>query len=244
MTNQQPTSVASLVQETAWVHRLARRLVRDEHLAADVAQDALVVGLRGSAPDDPAVTPRGWLAGIARRLALQALRRRREREIRELLAARVGTEDVEQRSAERLRVHEVLARAVRELPEPYRTAVTLRFFEGQSPAAIARTRGHTAEAVRQHVHRGLGMLRKTLDGEFGDRRAWLLAFVSLGLDRPRGPALPIALTSLAAIVVLIALAVVVAVAWLQRNPEAPAATPPAIVAGEETAWSSHGGEVP
>ncbi|HEX6812741.1 MAG TPA: sigma-70 family RNA polymerase sigma factor [Planctomycetota bacterium] len=245
MTNEPSTSVPSLVQETAWIHRLARRLVRDEHLAADVAQDALVVGLHGSAPDDPAVTPRGWLAGIARTLAVQALRRRREREIRELLAARVGTEDVEQRSAERLRVHEVLARAVRELPEPYRTAVTLRFFEGHSPAAIARTRGHTPEAVRQHVHRGLGMLRKTLDGEFGDRRAWVLAFVSLGLDRPRGPALPVAPTSLAALVVLAALAVVVAVAWLQRSPEAPEAAPPAIVVHDESAWMTHGsGEAP
>jgi RNA polymerase sigma factor (sigma-70 family) len=243
MTNQQPMSVPSLVQETAWVHRLARRLVRDEHLAADVAQDALVVGLGGRAPADPAVTPRGWLAGIARRLALQALRRRREREIRELLAARVGADDVEQRSVERLRVHEVLARAVRELPEPYRTAVTLRFFEGHSPAAIARTRGHTAEAVRQHVHRGLGMVRQQLDTEFGDRRAWLLAFVWLGLDRPIGPTLPVALTSLAAVVMLMALAVVVAVAWLQRHPDGPATAPPTL-ASDETVWSAPGGEIP
>jgi len=246
MTTELPVSAPSLVQETAWLHRLARRLVRDEHLAADVAQDALIVGLGAKAPDDPAVTSRGWLAGIARRLALQAVRRRREREVRELIAARVADGAVETRAAERLRVHELLARAVRELPEPYRTAVALRFFEGLSPAAIARTRGHTPEAVRQHVHRGLGMLRHKLDAEFGDRRAWLLAFVSLGLDRLRGPALPVPAATLGVIgVVLLALGVVVAVAWSKRQPAEPELAPPAVDVVGDPVWSSAGsGEPP
>ena len=33
MTTNRPIAAASLGQETAWVHRLARQLVRDEHLA-------------------------------------------------------------------------------------------------------------------------------------------------------------------------------------------------------------------
>ena len=240
MTDPRPIPAASLVHETAWVHRLARRLVRDEHLAADVAQEALVIGLDGAAPDDPQVTPRGWLAGIARRLAQQAVRRRREREVRELLAARPDAEDPERRAAERLRVHEVLARAVGSLPEPYRTAVALRFFEGRSPAAIARQRGHTPEAVRQHVHRGLGMLRARLDAELGDRRAWLVLFGELGLVRPGQP-LPFVALAFA----LVAVAVVVVAAWSARVPPAPSAPPapnapaaPADAVPDAATWSA------
>ncbi len=239
MSSTKPIPAASLVQETAWVHRLARQLVRDPHLAADVAQDTLVAGLHREGPDDPAVTPRGWLAGIARRLALQALRRRREREVRELLAARTGAGDPERRAAERLHVHETLARAVRALREPYRTAVTLRFFEGRSAAAIARQRGHTPDAVRQHVHRGLGMLRRQLDAELGDRRAWIVLFGELGLVRPGQP-LPVPFVALA--VALLAVAVVVVAAWSSRaagEPPTPAPAPaPAPAPPDPASWSS------
>lgn len=242
MNSSNPIPAASLVHETAWVHRLARQLVRDEHLAADVAQDALVTGLDGAAPDDPAVTPRGWLAGITRRLALQSLRRRREREVRELLAARSEAEDPEGRAVERLRVHEVLTRAVRELPEPYRTAVTLRFFEGLAAAAIGRARGHTPEVVRQHVHRGLGMLRRQLDAEFGDRRAWLLVFTKLALPRPVLPwlLLPAATMPAAMLTIaLLAVAIVVVTAWSSSVPTTPVdPTAPVTAAPDPATWST------
>lgn len=232
------------------MHGLARHLVRDEHLAADVAQDALVVGLDGASPSEPAVTSRSWLAGITRRLALQALRKRREREVRELLAARSRDVDPERRAAERLHAHEVLSRAVRELPEPYRTAVTLRFFEGRSPRAIARLRDQSPELVRQHVHRGLGMLRQKLDHEFGDRNAWHAMFAWHGLGRPFVPGLPVSITwpgLLAIVVAALAVSVVVGVAWGGRGDEpaadAGSATPPTPVPPEPAPWSSQRGAV-
>jgi RNA polymerase sigma factor (sigma-70 family) len=210
-----------LLAETAWVHGLARSLLRDEHLAADIAQDALVVGLSRPAPDaaPDAVPGRGWLAGITRRLAAQAVRRRRERELRDLLAARPAAGDPEQRAAERLRVHELLTRAVRELPEPYRTAVTLRFFDGRSPRAIAKLRGQTPATARQHVHRGLAMLRSRLDREFGQRRGWLAAFAALGLGAPPLPWLPFATQAglVRALVVALAVAAVAGTAWFARS---------------------------
>lgn len=244
-TRSEPIPAGALAQETAWVHGLARHLVRDEHLAADVAQDALVVGLHGAAPAVAGTNSRGWLAGITRRLALQALRKRREREVRELLAARSRDGDPEQRAAERLRVHEVLTRAVRELPEPYRTAVTLRFFEGRSPRTIARMREQPPELVRQHVHRGLGMLRRQLDHEFGDRKAWQAMFAWLGLGRPFVPGLPVSITwpgLLAIAVAMLAALVVFGVALRTRTDDATSGAgtaPPTSSAGAEQAlWSS------
>lgn len=243
-TRSEPIPDGSLAQETSWVHGLARHLVRDEHLAADVAQDALIVGLDGAAPAAAGTTPRGWLAGITRRLALQALRKRREREVRELLAARAQYGDPERRAAERLHVHEVLARAVRELPEPYRTAVTLRFFEGLSPRAIARLRDQLPAAVRQHVHRGLGLLRHKLDQEFGDRKAWHAMFQWLGLGRPFVPGLPVSITwtgLLAIVVAMLAALVVFGVAWNSRADDATrgaGAASPTPSGAEQATWSS------
>jgi CubicO group peptidase (beta-lactamase class C family) len=90
------------------------------------------------------------------------------------------------------------------------------------------------------------MLRHKLDAEFGDRRAWLLAFVSLGLDRLRGPALPVPAATLGVIgVVLLALGVVVAVAWSKRQPAEPELAPPAVDVAGDPVWSSAGsGEPP
>ena len=162
------------------MHRLARALVRDADLAQDVAQDTLVVALEEGASGrrGPA---RAWLAGVARNLAAHAVRRRRERAERELYRARPAAGDPEGRTTERLRLHRVLTDAVASLPEPYRTAVTLRYFEGLAPRAIARQRGQNAATVRQHVHRGLEMLRQRLDREFGERRGWVAAFGLAGI---------------------------------------------------------------
>lgn len=219
---------AKLLLQAGWVHQLTRRLVKDEHLAADIAQDTLVVGL--ARRDTTTPDNRGWLAGIARRLAVHAARRRRHRELSELVTARRADDDPERRADERLRLHELLSRAVRELPEPYRTAVALRFFDNLAPRAIARQRRQTAAAVRQQVHRGLLMLRARLDREYGERDAWLVPFAAL-LRQPRWlPARP-SPTTVAVLVAAAALAVVVLTAWSAHRAAADG-EPPAPVAPE------------
>lgn len=224
-----PTDPVERIQDEArWVHRLARGLLRDRELAADVAQEALVTGLTR----DPAAAPaRSWLSGVTRRLARNALRRQRQRRERDLLVARAEGRDDEERSADRLRVHEDLTRAVRELPEPYRTAVTLRFFDQLAPRAIARRRGIGAGAARQQIHRGLAMLRERLDERYGDRSRWVVALCGLGLDRPPPPlGLPqlAAPTLLAAGAVLLGAAAVALAFWSGRGaPRGAPAEPPA-----------------
>lgn len=171
--------VDRLEDEARWVHRLARGLLRDRHLAADVAQDALVVVLTGGHAAEPA--RRGWPLGITRRLAQNAVRRHLQRRELDLRAAQAADRDDEERSAYRLRVHEELTSAVRELPEPYRTAVTLRFYDQLAPRAIARRRSISAGAARQQVHRGLAMLRENLDARHGERARWVVLLCGLGL---------------------------------------------------------------
>jgi RNA polymerase sigma factor (sigma-70 family) len=167
-----------LIADARFVHGLARALLRDRELAADVAQSALVAALQQkAAPRDW----RNWLAAVTRRLASAAQRGQHERREREAHAAAARTTDREARAAAELRLHRQLCDAVLALPEPYRTTVTLRFLDGLPPRAIARQLQRDAALVRQHLHRGLALLRQQLDAEFGDRDGWRAAFAACGL---------------------------------------------------------------
>jgi RNA polymerase sigma-70 factor (ECF subfamily) len=171
----------TLLAQAAWVHRLARALLRDRELAHDVAQDALLAGLsQGSGQQ--VQDPRGWLHTVIRRLAGLAVRERRERAVRE--RARPDVDRSEERSSERLRLYRRLCDAVLALPEPYRTAVSRRFFDELTPRAIARELGVDSAVVRQRVRRGLAMLRERFDAEPGGRSEWLGAFAAAGLGAP------------------------------------------------------------
>ena len=69
----------ALLAEADWVHRLARSLLQDAHLAADAAQDALVAAIQR--PPEFALDRRrlrSWLARVVRNRAVDLLRRRRE----------------------------------------------------------------------------------------------------------------------------------------------------------------------
>jgi RNA polymerase sigma-70 factor (ECF subfamily) len=170
-----------LLGEAGFVHALARALLRDAGLAHDVAQDALVAALQQQVPPRQW---RAWLTAVTQRLAGAARRERAARARHEAAAARradTDRDDDGRRTAERLQLHRRLCELVLALPEPYRTAVTLRFLDGLPPRAIARKLGRDAATVRQHVHRGLLLLRQRLDGEFGARDRWRAAFAASGL---------------------------------------------------------------
>lgn len=61
----------------------------------------------------------------------------------------------------------VALRALAELPDPYREAVTLRYVNGLSPREIAVIVGQSETTVSVRVHRGLKKLRAMLEGERG-----------------------------------------------------------------------------
>src|SRR5690606_2885864 len=127
---------------------------------------------------------RPWLARVARNLTLDHLRDARRRRRREHAAASPEALDssvaVLQREEQRRR----LVDAVLALPQPYRTPVLLRFWDGLGPAAIGRRMGVPAATVRSHLHRGLAMLRQRLDVDHGGRERWLVGLAPLA--RPSG----------------------------------------------------------
>src|SRR5262249_24826453 len=149
---QRPTAEV-LLGEAGFVHALACTLLRDAGLAHDVAQDALVAALQQPAPPRQW---RAWLAAVTRRLAGAARRERAVRARHEAAAARRADDDRNdggRRTAERLQLHRKLCELVLALPEPYRTAVTLRFLDGLPPRAIARRLRRRAATLRPHPRR-------------------------------------------------------------------------------------------
>ena len=163
---------------------LARSLVRDEHAAEDVVQDAFVAAL--GRPLDVPGRVGGWLRGATRLLAANVRRSRRRRIDVEAAASR---DELESEAVDPI-AHEHMLRdvtdAVLALSEAQRAVVFLRFFEGLSLRDSAARLGVPTETVRTRQRRALAALRTKLDARYGgNRSAWcvLLGRV-VGLDSP------------------------------------------------------------
>jgi RNA polymerase sigma-70 factor (ECF subfamily) len=98
----------------------------------------------------------GWIAMIARNRATDAHRRAPE-----FVELPLDLESPGSASAE-AEANAALA-AIRALPEAYRETLMLRLVEGLTGAEIAERTGLTPASVRVNLHRGMKMLRETLD---------------------------------------------------------------------------------
>ena len=146
------------------VYSAALRMVRDAHLAEDVAQGAFLALAQNARQltDRPVLS--GWLHCTARNLAAKVVRtdaRRRARESRyigtamnELLAAEADA------SWDHLAPH--LDAALGELSETDRDAVVLRYFEGKSAHEMAQVLGVSDDAAQKRVTRAVERLREFL----------------------------------------------------------------------------------
>ncbi len=217
----------ALLSRSGWIRGLARRLVRDEHLADDLAQDAAVAAL--THPESASRSPRAWLTTVLRNRAREAARRTERRTRREHGAATAGAAPPASDVVERAQLHAAVVTAVLGLHEPYREVVLLRFFDDLPPRRIAKRLGVPVSTVHTRLTRAIDRLRVELDRHHGgDRTAWLGA-VAL-LTRPE------ATLGTGATVVAGAAAVLIggAAAFLARD-EPPEPSPPPIVAAAPAA---------
>ena len=187
-----------LLAQMDWVRALARRLVADSELAADLEQSAWVAALeRPPRMDGGEAGLRGWLAAVMRNAARQLRRGEERRRAREAERARPdrGEEDVADvvaRGALQKRVTD----AVMQLEEPYRSAVLHRYLDGHDAPRIAELQGITPAAARKRLSRGLEILRARLERSCGGDRGLLSAgLVALA---GRGPSSAPAASGLAA----------------------------------------------
>jgi RNA polymerase sigma factor (sigma-70 family) len=153
---------ADLVQRhLAWVFSVARRRVRDPHLAEDVAQ-AVFILLHRKAPrfgEDRAMM--GWLhktTCYATAVAMRSLQRRRRRETAAASLAPRTTEV--QTEPQWQALAPMLDELVGQLGTPDREAILLRFYGNLTFAQVGAQTGVSEEAARKRVQRALEKLRR------------------------------------------------------------------------------------
>lgn len=140
----------------AQVCAVAYAVLRDRARAQEVAQDAFLVAWRDRAKTKPNVR---WICGIARNLARNAARRRRETPMTDDHATQAGD------ARDQLITREEAARAeaaLASLPERYREAVALYYGGDESIEQVAAALGISQDSARQRVHRGRERLRDLL----------------------------------------------------------------------------------
>lgn len=181
--NESTPAADLLLRDLRWLRALARRLVRDPHLAEDAVQDTLVKAMERRPRDAGAL--RGWLASILRNTVRQERRGAARRQVREAGAARRSHAPSTLDVVAELSLHRRLVELVHELDEPYRTAILHRFLRGRKPREIARELDVPVKTVHTRIERGLARLRARLDRELGgEPGAWALALLPLTRWRP------------------------------------------------------------
>ena len=177
-------SAEQMLQDAAWLKRLATTLASNHDDADDLVQESWIAAWQRQ--PDASRPMRPWLAKVARDLAGMKRRSERRRSVREAIA-----DDGHASSAapdellEQMRLHRVLVDLVLELDEPYRSTVIARFVEGRTSASIAHSLGIPAGTVRKRLHEALTRLRAGLDAQSGDRKRWapaVLAFAKGGIQ--------------------------------------------------------------
>ncbi len=177
-----PHDLEALLAHGDWARALARSLVRDPNRADDLVQRAWIAAMRR--PLAEGAPPRRWLAAVLRNFVREDAREVSRRERRERTVARHerdgGSDAVDDAADLQVR----LIAAVRELPEPSRSTVWARYYDGLAPREIAKRDGVPVQTVKTRLARGLDMLRKRFDREHGgDRSAWIAAFMPLAASQ-------------------------------------------------------------
>ncbi|MHC4378045.1 MAG: RNA polymerase sigma factor [Planctomycetota bacterium] len=204
-----------LTEQIGWLRSLARGLVRDEHLAEELAQDTLATALEQGPVEVRSV--RAWLGRVLRNRAAENARSRANARDRESLVARGEAFDGEE-LLERVRAQKHVAEALMELKEPYRSTLVLRFYENLPPRAIAKRQGVPVSTVKSRLQRGMDQLKSELDSRYGSRRQWILAVLPIAHGAPIPPptdgGLTLAGTAMNLKIVLAASAALIAGTWV------------------------------
>jgi RNA polymerase sigma-70 factor (ECF subfamily) len=149
----------------------ARRHGRRPDRLEDVVQDVLVTIHRVRHTYDPARSFEHWLAAIAERRSIDALRRRSRLESREIsddaayetFADLRANEEAEESVDRGLRADSLHA-AVATLPASQREAVELLKIREMSLIEAAEVSGKSVAALKVNVHRAIKSLRRRLKG--------------------------------------------------------------------------------
>ncbi|MDP1798749.1 MAG: sigma-70 family RNA polymerase sigma factor [Planctomycetaceae bacterium] len=150
---------------------VARRYLPCEAECADAVQDAMVSALRQLSRFRGMCKLETWLHRIVVNVCLMKLRSQSRRcmpSLEELLPFQNGAVIVDR--LDETETHAMLREALSHLPEPQRSVIQLRYFEGFSTNETAELLGTNAAVVKTRLHRGCRALREYMEQRWSD--AW------------------------------------------------------------------------
>lgn len=143
---------------------ICRARLRDATEAEDAVQDTLLTIHRARDSYNPQRPFRPWLTAIAERRALDRLRSRSRRAVREVPIDAAGDVPLRDRGAEAAldaqRASACLRHAVQDLPRAQRTALGLTKLQDLSLEEASRRSGMTVGALKVATHRAMRALRR------------------------------------------------------------------------------------
>jgi RNA polymerase sigma-70 factor, ECF subfamily len=149
-----------------------RSVIAHQHRRPDrleeVVQEVLLAVHRVRHTYDPSRPFRHWLAMIARRRSIDALRRRGRTEANEVsdeLAYETFADPAANRELEVSAATEGLGEAIAGLSPPQREAIELLKLREMSLKEASRASGRSVAALKVNVHRAIKALRQRLQGE-------------------------------------------------------------------------------
>jgi RNA polymerase sigma factor (sigma-70 family) len=141
------------------VYSAARRMVRDSHLAEEVAQSVFTMLAQKADSIRPPQVLGGWLYNTTRHLAMHAVRTEQRRREREQTAFAMQSFEPTPDDSE---INEHLEPALAELDAEDRDALVLRFLANRGLREVGVELGVSEEAARKRVSRALDRLRVVL----------------------------------------------------------------------------------
>ncbi|MDE2219667.1 MAG: RNA polymerase sigma factor [Gammaproteobacteria bacterium] len=157
------------------VYRLCCSLMRDADQAADVAQESLLRIWKGLPGYDQRASLSTWIYTITRNRCLSAIERRREAVSLSDPAVEQAAEAATATAPEAGRDHlDLLRGLVEALPERYRQALTLYYYEEKSVAEVAAMLGQAEGTIKTNLHRARALLSERVrELGLGDPSLWL-----------------------------------------------------------------------
>ena len=160
-----PDAFAALVERyDRAVHHLAYRTMRDEEEAKDVTQEAFFKAYRSLKTFKPGAKFSTWIFAIAYHACCDRLNRRKrysDEELPDRADPARGPADAVIAGDEARRLRQAIA----ELPEKYRTVVTLYHLQGKQYDEIATVLGIPVGTVKTHLFRAKEQLRRMLTAD-------------------------------------------------------------------------------
>lgn len=173
------------------LYRVALAILRDDHEAEDVMQDAYVRAYQHLYQFAGRASFATWLTRIAIHEALARRRRRRRTEELDALQEIKGdsmpmlkssSPNPEEETAHS-QMRDLLESAIESLPESYRMVVVLREVEEMGVAETAEALDVSEAVVKTRLHRAHAMLRRDLHSRARGRITDLYAFHAVRCDR-------------------------------------------------------------